>query len=156
MSVAETVARGMNRFFDRMRHPAAFKLRPEDAVKGPFDALRGKKYGVVVTFRRGGEAVPSPIWFAVDDQGRAYIRTMHDCGKVKRIRNDGRALLAPCTSRGKPTGAAVAGTARELPKDEWPHAEATLAAAYGIGRRIYERMVGDAEGLETYIEISPT
>jgi hypothetical protein len=145
----------MNRFFDRMRHPAAFKLGPEDAVNGSFEALRGKKYGVFVTFRRSGEAVPSPVWFAVDDQGRAYVRTMHDCGKVKRIRSNGRALLAPCTSRGKPTGPAVAGTARELPKDEWAHAEATLAAAYGMGRRIYEGMVGEAEGLETYIEIAP-
>jgi uncharacterized protein len=152
----ERVGRSMDRLYDRMRHSEAFKLRSEDAVDGDFEALRGKKYGVVVTFRRNGEAMPSPVWFGLDDDGRAYVRTMEASGKVKRIRNDPRALIAPSTVRGKPTGPAVAGTARVLPKDEWPHAEATLAAAYGMGRKMYEGVVGDADGLATYIEIAPT
>jgi hypothetical protein len=49
----------------------------------------------------------------------------------------------------------LAGTARVVPKDEWPHAEAALAAAYGAGRKIYQRTLGDAGDFGTYIEITP-
>ena len=156
MNVKERVGRAMDRVYDRMRHPDAFKLCLDESVEGDFEALRGAKYGVVVTFRRNGEAVPSPVWFGVDDKGRAYIRTMQASGKVKRIHRDPRALLAPATFRGRPTGPALQGIARVLPKDEWSHAETTLAAAYGFGRKVYERMVGDPEGIAAYIEIEPS
>ena len=50
----------------------------------------------------------------------------------------------------------MAGKARVLPKEEWPHAEAALAAAYGVSRKIYEGVLGGPEEMGTYIEISPT
>ncbi|MEY2434948.1 MAG: hypothetical protein QOC92_4673, partial [Acidimicrobiaceae bacterium] len=56
---------------------------------------------------------------------------------------------------GKPTGPPRAGKARVVPEDEWPHAEAALADAYGVGRKIYQRTLGDAGDLGTYVEISP-
>jgi PPOX class probable F420-dependent enzyme len=155
MGVKERVGRAMDRVYDRLRHPDAFKLRFEDAVDGDFSALRGAKYGVVVTFRRTGQAVPSPVWFGIDSEGRAYVRTMRVSGKVQRIGNDTRALLAPSSVRGKPTGPVVRGVARVLPEEDWAHAEVTLAAAYGVGRKFYEGMVGNAEGLVAYIEITP-
>jgi PPOX class probable F420-dependent enzyme len=155
MSVVERMSRVMNRVYDRMRHPEAFKLRSEDAVGGSFEALRGHNYALMVTFRRTGEAVPSPVWFGLDDEGRAFVRTMHDAGKVKRIRNDPRALIAPSTLRGKPKGPALAGKARVLPKEEWPHAEAALVAAYGVSRKLYEGVLGGPEEMGTYIEIAP-
>jgi PPOX class probable F420-dependent enzyme len=155
VSIAERFARLSNRMYDRLRHKAAFTVREEDAVEGDFESLRGNKYALVVTFRRSGEAVPSPVWFGLDDQGRAYLHTMRDAGKVKRIRNDARALIVPSNARGKPTGPPRAGKARVVPEDEWPHAEAALADAYGVGRKIYQRTLGDAGDLGTYVEISP-
>lgn len=155
MSFAERMGRLSNKFYDRMRSKAAFTISADDAVARDFEPLRGHKYATLVTFRKNGEAMPSPVWFGVDDQGRAYLHTLHDSGKVKRINNDGKALIVASTTRGKPTGPVLAGTARVLPKDEWPHAEATLAAAYGAGRKIYQRTLGDAEGIGTYIEVSP-
>src|SRR5438309_208181 len=128
MKFIERISRLSNRMYDRMRHPSAFTISSDDAVDGDFGALRGKKYAVLVTFRRNGEAVPSPVWFGVDDDGRAYVRTLHNAGKVKRIRNNPQALIAPSTVRGKPTGAPIRATARVLPNEEWPHAEAALAA----------------------------
>ena len=155
MSMAERVGRVMNRVYDRLRHKAAFAIRAEDATAaGDLESLRGQKYAVLVTFRRSGEAVPSPIWFGLDDRGRAYARTMHDAGKVKRIRNDPRVLIAASTQRGKPKGPVIAGSARVLPPEEWPNAEAALAAAYGLGRRIYEGALGGPEDLTTYIEVT--
>jgi hypothetical protein len=64
-------------------------------------------------------------------------------------------LIVASNTRGKPIGPVLAGTARLVPEAEWPHAEATLVAAYGAGRKIYERVLGGAEGIGTYLEISP-
>jgi PPOX class probable F420-dependent enzyme len=155
MGVAERLSRFSNKMYDRMRSKKAFTIRAEDAVERDFEPLRGHKYATLVTFRKSGEAMPSPVWFGLDGAGRAYIHTMQDVGKVKRIRNNGKALIVASTTRGKPTGPVLAGTARVVPEDEWPHAEAALAAAYGTGRKIYQRMLGDTEGLGTYIEVSP-
>jgi PPOX class probable F420-dependent enzyme len=156
MSLAGRMSRLSNRMYDRMRDRRAFTLRPEDAEVGNFDALRGHKYALLVTFRRDGTAVPSPVWFGLDDDGRAYVRTPHDAGKVKRIRHDQRTLIAPSTMRGKPTGPALHGTARIVAKEDWPPAEAALATAYGLGRKLYERALGGPEDRATYLEITPT
>jgi len=153
--VAERISRISNKVYDRMRSKAAFTIRSEDAVERDLEPLRGHKYATLVTFRKNGEAMPSPIWFGLDNAGRAYAHTMADSGKVKRIRNNGKALIVASTTRGKPKGPVIAATAREVPKDEWPHAEAALAAAYGAGRKIYMRATGNTEGFETYIEICP-
>ena len=155
MSIGERLAHGMNRAYDRMRDPTALRIRAEDAVTGGFDGLRRSKYAVLVTFRRSGEPVASPVWCGVDGAGRAYVQTERATGKVKRIGNDPRVLLAPSTIRGRPTGPVVSGTARLVPVEEWPHAEAAMAAAYGLGRKLYMRVFPMSEAKATYIEISP-
>jgi len=141
--------------FDRLRDKGAFTLTDSDAIDGDFESLRGRKYAVVVTFRRNGDAMPSPVWFGVDETGNVYLKTRHDAGKVKRLRNDSRALIALSNIRGKPTGPAIRGKARVLPKEEWANAEEILAAAYGTGRRISERVLGRPEEMGVYIEITP-
>ena len=149
------LARLADRAFDRMRSKRAFTVDESTAVDGDLSSLRGASYAVLVTYRRTGEAMPSPVWFGLDDEGRAYVKTRADVGKVKRIRNDPRALLAPSNSRGKPTGPAIRATARELPRDEWPHAEATIAAAYGRSRALSERVLGGSEDEAAYLELTP-
>ena len=79
-----------------------------------------------------------------------------DVAKVKRIRNDPRVRVAPCSVRGKPLGPPAEGRARVLdqPGDE-QEAEAALSAHYGLGRKVYEG-AGGALGAETvYLEITP-
>jgi PPOX class probable F420-dependent enzyme len=155
MSVGNRIAKSMDRIYDRMRDPAAFRIRADDAASGDFDGLRGARYAVVVTFRRNGQSVPSPVWFGVDTKGRLYLQTPRDSGKVKRIRNDPRVLVAPSNARGKPKGPVLTGRARVLSKDEWSYAELTLAASYGVGRKIYEATLRIPEELMAYVEISP-
>jgi PPOX class probable F420-dependent enzyme len=108
-----------------------------------------------VTFKRDGSAVPTPIWFGLDERGRMYFRTGVDVAKVKWIRNEARVLVAPCTVRGKPLGASIEARARVLSEGEKVHAEAAIRSNYGLGRRLYERAV-DAVGVEeAYVEVEP-
>jgi PPOX class probable F420-dependent enzyme len=156
VGLGDRLAYAMDRVYDRMRDPSTFRVGPEGAVSATFDVLRGRKYGLLVTFRRNGDPVPSPVWMAIDGEGRAYVQTGDKSGKVKRIRNDPSALLAASNVRGKPQGPVLRATARVLPREEWPHAEATLAAAFGLDRKLYQRVFPMGEAVLAYLEITPT
>ena len=76
-----------------------------------FAGFSTHKYLSLETFKKSGESVRTPIWFAADgrvsvDSGaaRLYIYTIGDTGKVKRIRNNTRVRIAPCDMRGKVLG----------------------------------------------------
>jgi uncharacterized protein len=144
-----------NRFYDRTRSRAAKRAAESPAAGGSFDSLRGRKYALVVTFKRDGSAVPTPIWFGLDEQGRMYFRTGAEVAKVKRIRRNPRVLVAPCTLRGKPRGTSVEGTARVLKEEEKEHAEAAIQSNYGLGRRLYERAADAVGSDEVYVEVVP-
>jgi PPOX class probable F420-dependent enzyme len=76
-----------------------------------FDSLRGGKYIDLVSYRKTGAGVHTPVWFAEED-GRLYVMTRGDSGKLKRIRNNSRVEIAACTMRGRRTGPALAAAAR--------------------------------------------
>ncbi|WP_030547459.1 PPOX class F420-dependent oxidoreductase [Streptomyces albus] len=63
------------------------------------DELARAPYVRLVTHRRDGTPVPTPVWAASDGE-RLYIWTKSDTGKVKRIRNSGRVTVTPCDVRG--------------------------------------------------------
>jgi PPOX class probable F420-dependent enzyme len=144
-----------NRFYDRIRSRAAYRAAEGDAMNAGFESLRGHKYCLIVSFKRDGSAVPTPVWFGLDGKGRLYFRTGADVAKVRRIRRNPRVLVAPCTVRGKPLGASLEGTARVIATDERQHAEAAIQGNYGLGRRLYERMTDAVGGDEAYVEVVP-
>ena len=76
-----------------------------------FSHLRSHKYIDLVTFRKNGIGVHTPVWFAGDDD-RLYVFSNPKSGKLKRIRNNPRVEIAPCTMRGKALGAYVPATGR--------------------------------------------
>ena len=123
--------------YGRIRHSDARSVAEGEAQASDFEHLRGHKYALVVSYRRSGDPVPTPVWFGLAD-GKLYFRTEKRVAKVKRIRANPRVRVAPCTMRGKPRGPAAEGTARILPPEEEERAEAALQANYGVGRRIYE------------------
>ena len=108
-----------------------------------------------MTYKRSGEAVPTPVWFGLGD-GKVYVHSEATVAKVKRIRNDPRVRVAPCTGRGKPLGPPAEGRARVLdhPSDEGV-AEAAMRANYGLGRKVYEGAGGAFWGEMVYLEITP-
>ncbi len=93
------------------------------------DAIQGKKYISLTTFRKTGVGVATPVWFGEQD-GKLYIMTRSDMGKTKRIRNNPEVRVAPCTIRGKVTGPEFAARARLLAREEFPAARKTLTRKY--------------------------
>jgi hypothetical protein len=154
MTVFERVAQVQYRFYDRMRHPDAFRVAGEPGIVAGLEALRGHHYCLLVTFRRSGEPVPTPVLFGLAD-GKLYFRTESDVAKVKRISNDARVRVGPCNWRGKPLGPLSEGTARVLPPAGGSTAYGVLKRNYTLGQRFFERFL-DLLPIEfAYIEVAP-
>jgi PPOX class probable F420-dependent enzyme len=94
-----------------------------------FASFAGHKYLNLETFKKSGDGVKTPVWFAADpandlatDAAQIYAYTIGNSGKVKRIRNNGHVRIAPCDMSGKLLG-------------EWVEARAKIAtgpeAEYG-------------------------
>jgi PPOX class probable F420-dependent enzyme len=95
--------------------------------------IRACKRSLLVTYRRDGTSVPTPVW-AAESGGSLYVRTERTAGKVKRLHNDPRLLVAPCTVRGRLLGARSR-RPLVLPRADEHVAERVLAARYGWGCR---------------------
>lgn len=74
----------------------------------PFASLQSRKYVNVETFRKSGQGVRTPVWFAGEPaEGvpeKLYVYSTTDSGKAKRIRNNARARVASCDVRGNLQG----------------------------------------------------
>jgi hypothetical protein len=75
--------------------------------------LDDARFIALVTFRRSGEPVSTPVLFA-SEGSRLLVRTAADTGKLKRIAVNPAVLVAPSDSRGRPLGEPRPGTARVL------------------------------------------
>jgi len=95
--------------------------------------ISGQKYISLVTFRKSGVAVPTPVWFGEQD-GKLYVKTRNDSGKYKRIRNNPKVKIAPCNMRGTITGPEFSGTARVLPIEQWESAQKAVNRKYWLAR----------------------
>jgi PPOX class probable F420-dependent enzyme len=82
------------------------------------------------TYKRNGQAVRTPVWFAQDGE-RLIVRAYEDSGKVKRLRNNPLVRVAPCDSRGMLLGERAEGTTRFAGGEETKLARALLGRKYG-------------------------
>ena len=89
------------------------------------------RYMSLATFRQSGSEVATPVWFAADD-GKLYVFTAGDSGKVKRLRRSSRARVAPSNARGRVRGPWRPATALILTeRGPIERAYAALVAKYG-------------------------
>jgi PPOX class probable F420-dependent enzyme len=139
MTLSARFADATYRLYPRITVPAGEQLAEQPAT-GALEDLRGRKYCTVVSFRRDGTPVATPVWFGLDGD-RLFFRSLASGAKLKRIRRDARVLVAPCTSRGRPSGPPFEASARVLERN------------YGLGRRLYRRAIGDAPA--EYVEVVP-
>lgn len=111
--------------------------------------IHGQRYISLATFRKNGVAVYTPIWFA-EDNGRLYFMTSSKSGKFKRIRNNPKVKIAPCTMRGKITGPEFAATVRILKPEEFQRVRQGINAKYWLARVPFLW-----RNTDTYLEITP-
>src|SRR5260370_33334299 len=95
-----------------------------------FAAFAGQKYLNLETFKKDGDGVKTPVWFArelsasVDSSAaKIYAYTIGVSGKVKRVRNNPRVKIAPCDMRGQLLG-------------EWVEARAEIISGEDAARGI--------------------
>src|SRR5215470_11459462 len=93
--------------------------------------IHGQKYLDLATFRKSGIAVHTPIWFA-EENGRLYFMTGSKLGKYKRIRNNPRVTVAPCTMLGKIIGPEFPASARILASEESGRVRRLINAKYWL------------------------
>jgi hypothetical protein len=96
------------------------------------------------TFRRSGVGVKTPVWFAQDGP-TLYVRTGAGSGKVKRVRNNGRARVVPSDAQGNPLGEWVDAAARLVDADEAERANQMVRRKYGamkVGFDVMNRLQG--------------
>ncbi len=109
------------------------------------------------TFRKNGEGVKTPVWFAMED-GVLYTRTMANSWKVKRLNQDPAIKVAPSDARGVPLGPWVDGRAYELDDPALAnHVNSLMNKKYGLLKRGFDLM-GQFRGRQmtaVRIEIAP-
>jgi PPOX class probable F420-dependent enzyme len=120
-------------------------------------ALDREPYISLVTFRRSGVAVPTPVWFAVRD-GRLWAFSESRAGKVKRLRHDARARFAACNVRGRVHGPWYEARAHVVSDPALQQAAyAALRAKYGWQMRlldVFSRLAGRIDA-RAVLEIEP-
>lgn len=100
------------------------------------DQFAKQRYLNLETYRKSGTPVATPVWF-VEDRGVLYVYTLANAGKVKRIRNNPRVRIVPCTARGAPKGVWVEGQAGIVEGAEAVRAHQLLDEKYGWLRKLF-------------------
>lgn len=67
------------------------------------DSLREAEFINLLTIRKNGDGVPTPVWAARIEES-LYVFSQGQAGKIKRIRNSGDVRVAECTANGKLKG----------------------------------------------------
>jgi PPOX class probable F420-dependent enzyme len=119
-------------------------------VTPTFADLAKAQYLLLTTFTKDGRPKPTPIWAALD-QDRLLVITGEKSWKVKRIRNTPRVTLATCTMNGRPTSAAVEGTAVILDKSQTAAVYDAIGKRYGIVGRVFNLFSKLRGGMENNV-----
>jgi PPOX class probable F420-dependent enzyme len=102
----------------------------------PRVGLADARFISLVTYRRTGEPVATPVLFVFDGD-RLLVRTAHDAGKLKRLAHTSHVEVAPCDQRGRTLGPAIRGEGRILAGDAVAPALARLHARYRIAGPLF-------------------
>ncbi|GCE22613.1 PPOX class F420-dependent oxidoreductase [Dictyobacter kobayashii] len=119
-------------------------------IQDPFAFLAPHEFIVLTTYRKDGRAVPTTVWFAYE-QGKVYVTTSTNAGKVKRVRATGRVTMTPSDRVGNLKGEPeVDGVGRDASTEERPAARAALEKKYG---EQFQRIAGTETPDRAYIVI---
>jgi uncharacterized protein len=153
--LARVAVRGLARLLGGRLPRAARELARQKPASGPLSALDRGSCLLLVSVRRDGTPVPTPLWFAGDGR-RAFVRTAADSPKVARLRRTPDVAVAPCTHRGRPLGEPLRARARPLDDDaERERADALITRRYGLRGRVWNALVRHGRLEAAYFELAP-
>ncbi|WP_320668994.1 PPOX class F420-dependent oxidoreductase [Patulibacter defluvii] len=154
-ALTRRLLKAAKRPMDGARSPRAASVLDQPPRHDPtFAVLDGRTHALLVTYKRDGSAVPTPVWFARDGE-RVVVWTEVGAFKAKRLRRDPRALLAPCDPRGAPLGPAVAARGRVLTDPaERTRAATVVRRSWNLGQRLFERASRPLTDVH-YLELVP-
>ncbi len=130
---------------------------PKEPPMNPFATLISHQYINLITYRKSGEGVATPVWFVHDNQ-RLYVMTGGNAGKVKRIRNNPVVQIEPCDARGTRLGEGMTANARLLDAADHVRVNQLLNQKYGLMKRLFDLMAFFNGGVKNrdFIEITHT
>jgi uncharacterized protein len=99
--------------------------------------ISAAQYISLKTFRKNGEGVSTAVWFA-EDNGKLYVYSAKNAGKIKRVRNNSKVEVAVCNVKGVVSGPIVTGTAIVLAEDTGKYVHGLLNRKYTWKKRIME------------------
>lgn len=114
-------------------------LPEKDMSRGKLAQFDNQNYLNLESFRKNGQGVQTPIWFAEGD-GVFYAYTLASSFKVSRIRNNSRVRIAPCDIRGNVTGEWVEANARILDESHDSRVHLLLNKKYGLIKWVFDVM----------------
>jgi PPOX class probable F420-dependent enzyme len=96
-------------------------------------SLQHVRYINFATWRKNGEAVRTPVWFAATNSNTLYCFSAANAGKVKRLRHSNRSRIATCDARGGNLGVWVDSRAYLVSnRQEIDQAYESLKHKYGL------------------------
>lgn len=95
------------------------------------ELLANQKYMLLTSFRKDGTGVATPVWF-VFTSGKIFFSTTSKAWKVKRIQNNPKVEVCPCSIKGKVLGKSCEAEAHILEGSDAQEAKSHLQKKYGI------------------------
>jgi PPOX class probable F420-dependent enzyme len=126
----------------------------------PLLPLAESRFVSLTTFRRSGQPVSTPVWVALEGDA-LVVTTPAESGKVKRLRNDSRVQIRPCSRTGRVDDGApsVAGVAQVLTgDDDRARLTSLIRAKYGLEYRLImglERLSRSGRRPRVLLRITP-
>jgi PPOX class probable F420-dependent enzyme len=103
--------------------------------------LKTAKYVSLITFRKSGEPVRSPVWFVqFGENPNSYgVITETDAGKVKRVRANSKIEVQVCDVKGgvKPDAEKFSGTARLVTGDQAVAVRKAISKRYRLTYKLF-------------------
>jgi PPOX class probable F420-dependent enzyme len=103
------------------------------------EIFQNEQYMNIETFRKSGEGVRTPVWF-VEHNGELCFTTEAGSAKVKRLRRNPNARVAPCNVRGDPKGEWQPCTGRFLDNAEQKPVIKLYDRKYGLMKKFFDLM----------------
>ena len=99
---------------------------------GKLQQFLDQKHLNLETYRKNGTGVKTPVWFVINDNGIIHVITRESTRKVKRLANNSKVKIVPCSFKGEPSGEWISGNATLVTGEDAEKAVKLRKKKYGF------------------------